>query len=145
MTKNTVHLPSEIESFDHKSKLGYLSLKAFFRICEDWEIGLPEQCKLLNVGLIDLQPLRTLPAQHLSREQLVRVRCLVMIYKVLMRKHGSISEARGELRSSRDEAPFKGKTPLKLMLSEGVVGIADACNALTGGAPEVSSYLSKAS
>lgn len=67
MARSEVKLPPEIAAFDFHSKLGYAALKAFFRICQDWNTTVDEQMKLLKVGLIELEKLRQLPPNSLKR------------------------------------------------------------------------------
>ena len=137
MRKHRVRLPPEISGFDYKSKLGYVALKAFFRICNDWNTTIDEQMRLLNVGLIQLEKLRKLPAEPLEREHLVRIRCFVLVYKTLVREHNSIPAANRDMRSPRSGNPFFGKSPLNVMLTGGIVGIATVCKAIAGEIPDV--------
>ncbi len=145
MAKAEVKLPVEIAGFDFHSKLGYVALKAFFRICQDWNTTVDEQMKLLNVGLIELEKLRQLPPNPLKRDQLIRIRCFVLVYKHVVGKYSSIPRANREVRAPQRGQPFFGKSPLHLMLNGGVIGIATACKAITGEVPEVEGLMKKAS
>jgi len=145
MAKNKVTLPPEISGFDFHSKLGYMALRAFFRICQDWNASVDEQMKLLNVGLIELEELRKIPANPLKREQLVRIRCFVLVYRHVVGKYSSIPRANREVRAPQSGQPFFGRSPLHLMLNGGVIGIATACKAMTGEVPEVEGFMKKAS
>ncbi|KRW83701.1 hypothetical protein [Marinobacter sp. P4B1] len=140
-----MYLPPEISKFNFKSKLGYVALRAFFRICKDWNTTVDEQCRLLKVGLIELERLRKLPPEPLDRDKLVRIRCFVLTYKAMVAEHGSVAKANREMRAPRRAQPFVGKTPLQLMLNGGIIGIASACKALAGEVPEIEPPVAKAS
>ncbi|MBU2952206.1 DUF2384 domain-containing protein [Marinobacter sp. F3R08] len=140
MASSKVVLPPEIAKFDFHSKLGFVALKAFFRICSDWNTTIDEQMKLLNVGLIELEDLRKTPATPLKREQLVRIRCFVLVYKSLVGKYSSIPRANREVRAPKSGQPFFGKSPLHLMLNGHLIGIATACKAISGEVPEVEGF-----
>lgn len=136
MTKVRVQLPSEIEKFDFQSKLGYMALKAFFRISEEWNCTLDEQSKLLGgVGLIKLEEYRALPAAELDRKMLIRIRCFVMIYRATVAMHGSISKANREIRIARTGLPFKGRSPIRHIYAGGLMALMETCKFYSGELP----------
>ncbi|WP_166255892.1 hypothetical protein [Marinobacter salicampi] len=145
MSKRLASLPPNIAELDYQSQLGYVALRAFFQICEDWNTTVAEQCKLMRVGLLELEQLRKLPARPLERETLIRIRCYVLIYKKTARRAGTVDKAQRELRLARTGHPFFGKSPIHLMMHGGKDGVADACMALTGRVPEMREYARKAS
>lgn len=139
MNLHTQNLPPEVRGLDYGYQLGYVALRAFFKICEDWQATPTEQGKLLRIGLIELEQLRRSPATSLGREQLIRIRCLVMIYKDTLRRTGAVYRASNILRTPRAEKPFSGNSPFQLMINDGMVGIGSTCKALTGRVPDMSS------
>lgn len=145
MSKRSLSLPPEIAKFDYHSQLGYVALRAFFKVCDDWNTTFAEQCKLLKVGLIELEQLRKLPAKPLETEKLIRIRYYVLIYKETAKRAGSVDKAHREIRMARTGQPFLGKPPIHLMMNGGMDGIAAACKALTGRIPELPDYVRKAS
>jgi len=140
-----VKIPDEIKAFNFESKLGYVALRAFFRIFSDWNTTVDEQCRLLKVGLIELERLRKLPPEPLPRDKLVRIRCFVLTYKAMGAHYGSVPKANREMRVARREDPFFGKTPLQVMLNGGVIGIASVCKAIAGEVPRMEPPMKAAS
>jgi len=110
---------------------------AFFKMAEDWGLNINDQCKLLGVGLIDLEKVRKTPAQDQNRNKLIRIRCLVMVYKYLRKNEGTLDGVSKKLREPVSDSPFFGSSPLRHMLKNGVVGIAAATKFFTGSLPEL--------
>lgn len=133
-----MQIPREVQDHSHEQQIGYAALQAFFKIASDWGIDETMQCKLLgkSVGLIELGRLKEEPAGGLERDRLLRIRCLVMIYRDLANKCRTLSEMRSRLLSPIEEAPFHGEMPIKYILGGETKFILDTCKALTGQSPE---------
>jgi hypothetical protein len=135
--KNHVQLPPELAEYSFHTKLGYVALKAFFRICKDWNCTIDEQCKLLGgIGLIQLEKFRSESARELDRKTLIRIRCFVMIYKSLVYKNGSISKANREIRIPLSGSVFVGKSPLNHILRNDMIGLMEVCKYFAGKLPD---------
>jgi len=131
MTTEIIEIPEDIEKLDAQENLGEKALKAFARICEHWNASVDEQCKLLNLGLIDLFQLQSHPSPKLNHDQLRRIKSMVAIYKASVRKHGTVPGVRREVRSPRPGYPFFNRSPIHLMVSEGLQGIESTLHAVT--------------
>lgn len=128
-----MEIPKEIKELGHQQQLGYLALKAFFKIVEDWNVDEAIQCRLLgkSVGLIELWQLKEIPTGCLDRDRLARIRCLVLIYRILAAKSTSISDMRAKIREGVTGAPFFGESLLKYLAKSDTAAMIGACEALT--------------
>lgn len=93
-----------------------------------------------NLGLIELINLRQCLDNRepieLERRTLIRIRCLVMIYKTTIRRCKSADKACRDLRTSRDGQPFMGQSAIQYMTrNNGLNGILEVTQALTGQTP----------
>lgn len=124
-----------------RSRLAAPAVRGFLRIAEQWGLSEAQQVSILG-GSADVLTLAgwrqttpvTLPAGHLERLSYV-----VGIYEGLERIFRHEPEhSRRWLSASRPGAPFVGRTPLELMISDGVVGLAAVrqyVDGVSGGPP----------
>lgn len=100
------------------------ALKGFFKITEHW--GLTESAQRMLLG----EPPESIfsewktnkSAIKLDEETLLRISCVLGIYKVLVTMHSEENQ-RLFLRNSAENPPFNNMSPLDLML-RGLTGLA---------------------
>lgn len=126
---------------ERSKTVSLMAARAFFRIGKDWQCNESELTALIGVGLIQLLSLRKQVEEEsitpLDRRTLIRIRCLVMLYKETAHRHGSIALARNDMRASRGGLPFMGQTPIQYMVRQGLKGIVETTRAVTGGLPDL--------
>lgn len=110
-----------------RSRLTAPAVSGFLRIAGQWELSEAQQLSIFG-GSVDSCTLdtwrQTRPAS-LGPDQLERLSDLLGIYEGLERifRHAP-EQTRRWLSVSRPEPPFAGRTPLEVMIGDGIVGLA---------------------
>ena len=132
---NKYGLPATMNGRPHRERVCFLASRAFFVISENLKFTLEEQGALLGGGLLAVEQLRKNAWQSVSRDQLVRIRGLVQLYRMIMRENGrEPARCARLLREPIPSPPFCNTTPLKHMLRSGISGIEDVVSYFaTGG------------
>jgi hypothetical protein len=90
---------------------------------------------LLGSGLLELEKIRKEPETRASRERLIRIRCVVEIYRYLMKQNDrDPPECSRVLRSRRDGAPFYNQSALTHMKT-GLRELVESCKYFTSTTP----------
>lgn len=103
---------------DEGARIGFVALKGFFGICEQWQCS-REQMRLLLGGISEdeIDHYRRLPHQPLPQDVLLRVSYLLGIYSALQTIFsGDKNRVSKNLRRPQDGEPFNGASPLDFMV-----------------------------
>ena len=110
-----------------RSRLTAPAVRAFFRIAEQWGLSEAQQQAILG-GSADANTVagwRDTPPASLALDHLERMSYVLGIYEGLERIFRYAPEkSRRWLSVPRPETPFAGQTPMEVMTSDGIVGLA---------------------
>lgn len=104
--------------FEERERKGYVALKGFFGICEQWHCSQEEMRSLLgNISEDEFEHYRKFPHESLPEEILLRVSYLFGIYSALETIFsGDKNRASEHLRRPQKGELFNGRSPLDFMV-----------------------------
>lgn len=106
----------EHETTEKAARLGYVALKTFFAIADDWGLSATDQRILLGgIGKTTLSNYKRLPEISLSRDLLDRISYLMGIQKALVTLLGSRERATRWIHAPNAAEPFFGKSALECL------------------------------
>lgn len=128
-------LPAHIQRKSYSVQIAYMAHTALLSIGEALRLDDGDISALIGSGLLELDKIRKEPERTANRERLIRIRCVVEIYRYLMKENGRDPlECSRVLRSRREGAPFYNQSALTHMKT-GLRELVEACKFFTSSTP----------